>query len=239
MAGRDFRRVTEETLTALDELRRPSTGQLIDGPVTVVPRAAAATAMVDAVRLDAAAPDGSGSRSPRCGAGEGPPDAARPRRFGHPDHQPDNPYHWVTVYRQVDEIVDESDPERGHLATESIDELARLYVDQYLPLPHRGRSACSPTSRRSRSPRSGRRERGTSGSSPHRRLYLGDRPARCRGRWLARSAASELPDSQEQAEYAGPRRAAEIRADGADAIPRTMKPGSGARRPVVRGVEGS
>ena len=42
---------------------------------------------------------------------------------------PANPYHWVTLYCDVDEVIDESDPERGHLATESIDRLAKLYLD--------------------------------------------------------------------------------------------------------------
>jgi hypothetical protein len=41
---------------------------------------------------------------------------------------PANPYHWVTLYCDVDEVIDESDPERGHLATESIDRLAKLYL---------------------------------------------------------------------------------------------------------------
>jgi hypothetical protein len=49
---------------------------------------------------------------------------------------PENPYHWVTIYGEVDEVVEESDPERGHLATESIDSLAELYVDQR-PYPFR------------------------------------------------------------------------------------------------------
>ena len=42
---------------------------------------------------------------------------------------PANPYHWVMLYCDVDEVIDESDPERGHLATESIDRLAKLYLD--------------------------------------------------------------------------------------------------------------
>lgn len=41
---------------------------------------------------------------------------------------PKNPYHWITVYGEVSEIVDEDDAERGHLATESIDYLAGLYL---------------------------------------------------------------------------------------------------------------
>lgn len=49
---------------------------------------------------------------------------------------PANPYHWLTVYGDVVEVVDEDDPERGHLATESIDDLGELYVNQR-PYPFR------------------------------------------------------------------------------------------------------
>lgn len=48
----------------------------------------------------------------------------------------ENPYHWVTIYGHVADLVHESDPERGHLATESIDDLAELYVQQR-PYPFR------------------------------------------------------------------------------------------------------
>ncbi len=41
---------------------------------------------------------------------------------------PKNPYHWITIYGEVSEIIDEDDPVRGHLATESIDALAQLYL---------------------------------------------------------------------------------------------------------------
>jgi len=41
---------------------------------------------------------------------------------------PQNPYHWITIYGEVTELVDESDPERGHLATESIDLLGQRYL---------------------------------------------------------------------------------------------------------------
>lgn len=43
---------------------------------------------------------------------------------------PDNPYHWLAVYGEVVEIVDEDDPERGQLATDNIDDLSELYLDQ-------------------------------------------------------------------------------------------------------------
>ena len=42
---------------------------------------------------------------------------------------PANPCHWVTIYCDVDDVIDETDSERGHLATESIDRLAELYLD--------------------------------------------------------------------------------------------------------------
>lgn len=41
---------------------------------------------------------------------------------------PQNPYHWITIYGEVAAIIDEDDPAQGHLATESIDALAQLYL---------------------------------------------------------------------------------------------------------------
>jgi PPOX class probable F420-dependent enzyme len=49
---------------------------------------------------------------------------------------PANAYHWLTIYGDVVEVIEESDAERGHLATESIDELAELYLGQR-PYPFR------------------------------------------------------------------------------------------------------
>lgn len=40
-----------------------------------------------------------------------------------------NPYHWMTIYGQVVEIIDEDDARQGHLATESIDRLAKKYLN--------------------------------------------------------------------------------------------------------------
>lgn len=48
---------------------------------------------------------------------------------------PENPYHWVTIYGKVDRIVEEGDPD-GHLATESIDALSGSYINQS-PYPFR------------------------------------------------------------------------------------------------------
>lgn len=42
----------------------------------------------------------------------------------------DNPYHWINVEGEVVEIIDEDDPQEGELATENIDDLAELYLDQ-------------------------------------------------------------------------------------------------------------
>jgi PPOX class probable F420-dependent enzyme len=42
---------------------------------------------------------------------------------------PQNPYHWLTIYGVIDQIIDEDDPTDGHLATESIDRLAQLYLN--------------------------------------------------------------------------------------------------------------
>ncbi len=49
---------------------------------------------------------------------------------------PANPYHWVTIYGKVAEIIEESDSSRGHLATESIDTLSETYINQR-PYPMR------------------------------------------------------------------------------------------------------
>lgn len=43
---------------------------------------------------------------------------------------PQNPYHWVTIYGRVVDAIEESDPQRGHLATEGIDDLSELYLGQ-------------------------------------------------------------------------------------------------------------
>jgi hypothetical protein len=69
-SGRDFRRVTEETLTALDELP-PEYRQLIDGPVTVVlaTRRRDGRPTLSPVSGRGRRPTGSGSRSTPGGGG--------------------------------------------------------------------------------------------------------------------------------------------------------------------------
>ena len=41
---------------------------------------------------------------------------------------PENPYHWLSIEGTVVDVIDEDDPERGHLATENIDALAQVYL---------------------------------------------------------------------------------------------------------------
>lgn len=41
---------------------------------------------------------------------------------------PENPYHWITIYGTVEHIIEEDDPQQGHLATESIDALSMKYL---------------------------------------------------------------------------------------------------------------
>jgi PPOX class probable F420-dependent enzyme len=42
---------------------------------------------------------------------------------------PENPYHWVSINGRVAEIIDETDPARGHEATRTIDEMAKRYIN--------------------------------------------------------------------------------------------------------------
>jgi PPOX class probable F420-dependent enzyme len=43
---------------------------------------------------------------------------------------PANPYHWITIYGEVEQIIDEDDPAEGQRATASIDDLAEIYLGQ-------------------------------------------------------------------------------------------------------------
>lgn len=51
-------------------------------------------------------------------------------------NNPENPYHWVTIYGRVADVIEETDGARGHLATESIDTLSERYINQR-PYPFR------------------------------------------------------------------------------------------------------
>jgi PPOX class probable F420-dependent enzyme len=46
---------------------------------------------------------------------------------------PANPYHWLSIQGKVVDVVDEDDPERGHQATQTINEGSKLYMglDEY------------------------------------------------------------------------------------------------------------
>ena len=49
---------------------------------------------------------------------------------------PENPYHWLTLYDGIVDVIRESDPRRGNLATEPVDNLAELYLGER-PYPFR------------------------------------------------------------------------------------------------------
>jgi PPOX class probable F420-dependent enzyme len=49
---------------------------------------------------------------------------------------PKNPYHWMTIWGNVERIIDEDDAKLGALATQNIDDLAQLYLGQR-PYPFR------------------------------------------------------------------------------------------------------
>ncbi len=41
---------------------------------------------------------------------------------------PKNPYHWLAIDGEVEDVIDEDDPERGHLATENADANSEKYL---------------------------------------------------------------------------------------------------------------
>jgi len=49
---------------------------------------------------------------------------------------PSNPYRWLQVAGEIMDEVDETDPERGHLATSTIDDLSEFY-NGVRPFPNR------------------------------------------------------------------------------------------------------
>ena len=135
-SGDDFKVAESETMTRIDELPAEYR-QLIDGPVTVVlaTQRRDGSTMLSPVWMRMA-PDG---ERLELNTVKGRVKDRHMRRNPAVAIQlvnPENPYHWVTIYGEVDEIVEETDPERGHLATESIDSLAELYVNQR-PYPFR------------------------------------------------------------------------------------------------------
>ena len=42
---------------------------------------------------------------------------------------PQNPYHWMTIWGTVERITDEDDPQEGHLATENSNALVQIYLN--------------------------------------------------------------------------------------------------------------
>lgn len=135
-SGSDFRIAERTPAGTLADLS-PADLELIDGPYTVT----LATLSKDGrMQLSPmwfrAAPDG---RHVEINTVRGRAKYHHIRR--HPEVSvqiidPGNPYRWLTIYGRSVEQIDEDDPERGHLATESIDALAQLYVNQS-PYPFR------------------------------------------------------------------------------------------------------
>jgi len=42
---------------------------------------------------------------------------------------PTNPYHWMAINGKVVEMIEETDPAKGHEATDNVNELARRYIN--------------------------------------------------------------------------------------------------------------
>jgi len=135
-SGRDFKIADEETLERIAELGEDHR-DIIDGPVTVIlaTRRRDGRPMLSPVWMRAA-PDGERFEINTVKGRVKDHHMRRDPAVAIEIVDPGNAYHWLTIYGQADERIEESDPERGHLATESIDELARLYVDRY-PYPFR------------------------------------------------------------------------------------------------------
>ncbi len=127
-SGYDFQRGQSSDVGSLSALD-PAARQLIDGPVTVT---LATTASDGRMQLNAmwfeASADG---EHVHINTVKGRAKDRHMRATPHISVQainPENPYQWLTVYGAVEEVIDEDDPERGHLATESIDRLAKTYI---------------------------------------------------------------------------------------------------------------
>jgi PPOX class probable F420-dependent enzyme len=43
---------------------------------------------------------------------------------------PDNSYHWMSIQGVVDDVIDEDDPVRGSVATDSINQLSQMYLGE-------------------------------------------------------------------------------------------------------------
>jgi len=42
---------------------------------------------------------------------------------------PENPYHWMSINARVEEVLEETDSERRHLAVETLDDASELYIN--------------------------------------------------------------------------------------------------------------
>lgn len=127
-SGYDFQQRQGETGSSIDDLDDVYQ-QLIDGPITVT----LATQASDRIQLNAMWFETSPDRTKvHINTVKGRAKDRHLRETGTASVQainPENPYHWVTIYCDVDGVIDESDPDQGQLATESIDRLAKLYLD--------------------------------------------------------------------------------------------------------------
>jgi PPOX class probable F420-dependent enzyme len=130
-SGRDFKIAEEETLDRIAELGEDHR-EIIDGPVTVilVTRRRDGRPMMSPV-WTRAAPGGDRFEINTVRGRIKDHHLRRDPSVAFHMLDPGNAYHWMTVYGEAEERIEESDPERGHLATESIDELSRTYVNQY------------------------------------------------------------------------------------------------------------
>lgn len=137
-SGYDFQQKQEESGSSIDDLDAVYQ-QLIDGPVTVT----LATQASDRIQLNAMWFEASPDRTQvYINTVKGRAKERHLRETGTASIQainPENPYHWVTLYCDVDRVVHESDETDGHLATESIDRLSKLYLDaDVYPLRNEG-----------------------------------------------------------------------------------------------------
>lgn len=127
-SGYDFQLGQPEHGESIDDLD-PVYQQLIDDAVTVT----LATQASDRVQLNAMWFEASPDRTQvHINTVKGRAKDRQMRNTGSASISainPANPYHWVTLYCDVDSVVLESDPDNGQLATESIDRLAKLYLD--------------------------------------------------------------------------------------------------------------
>ena len=130
-SGQDWKSAKEETLTRIAELGEEHR-DIIDGPVTVIlaTRRRDGRPMLSPVWMRAA-PDGERFELNTVKGRVKDRQMRRDPTVAIQIVDPGNSYHWVTIYGTADEMIEEGDPERGRLATESIDELSRTYVNQY------------------------------------------------------------------------------------------------------------